>query len=459
MPKLYEPFAGTAAFACYVLWLMSGSDPAKRKEPPVSRQGAKTGFVVNEFRAFGLVRQKWDAVMLNDLDPVCHLFHMLYASAELRDLVARRLWAMVPCPECLPGTVGLALSGWLKPTPDSCAILRAEKTLPSCALCSNTGVMSARVLWEQIRKAPVPGELVEACAAGLYMQQRTIFSMPCTIETDGRFTQSGFKPERVDTIRESGGSVGNMVPRPELASRVSSLPSGMASLADLTAQALFMQSRSFQLKPVSISGGAWDEHGYKIEYDPKMYGKSTHAHGEDSPRWTVAERVAALPGKWENLGFKPEWADHSAMGEGKGHAQWQLPRWSAAERTALLPGPGGCHIGISRMDALAFVRGLVLGKDDVLVLDPPYEGTSGYQAQSCRADVLEIARMGHEAGALVLLHESVGLAKELGKGWHQRSASPLRGRSSTFFKDGIEKEVLTSNRSPIWWPAEQGRLF
>ena len=108
---------------------------------------------------------------------------------------------------------------------------------------------------------------------------------------------------------------------------------------------------------------------------------------------------------------------------------------------------------------MAFVRGLVLGKDDVLILDPPYEGTSGYQAQSCRADVLEIARMGHEAGALVLLHESVGLAAELGKEWHQRSASPLRGRVSTFHAGGVEREWLTFNRPVQWWPAHQSSMF
>jgi hypothetical protein len=95
----------------------------------------------------------------------------------------------------------------------------------------------------------------------------------------------------------------------------------------------------------------------------------------------------------------------------------------------------------------------------VCVLDPPYEGTTGYHASSCRADVLEIARMAHEGGALVLLHEGVGLAKELGEGWHERSASPLRARGSTFHAGGVEKEWLTSNRAPVWWPAEQATMF
>ena len=111
------------------------------------------------------------------------------------------------------------------------------------------------------------------------------------------------------------------------------------------------------------------------------------------------------------------------------------------------------------MDALEFVRGLVLTPDDIVICDPPYEGTSGYQAQSCRADVLEIARMGHQAGALVLLHEACPLADALGDGWQSRPAGVLRGRASTFWGEGGEREWLTFNRKPVWWPAVQQSLF
>lgn len=448
MPRLCEPFAGLGSFSLRCLWEAAGSDPRMRWEPPVSRQGSKSGFVINEFRAFGLVRQKWEAVLLNDLDPVCHLFHMLYASAELRDLVARRLWAMVPCLECLHEMREAAMDGTVKPTPAMCLEWlksgMGKVQDPDCTLCSGTGVMDARQLWEKIRKEPVPGDLVEACAAGLWLQSGSFGGSP--IHNVNGVWRMG-KGKHLGCATTDGDSP----PTAVIASRVSSLPSGMASLADLTARALFMQSRSFQLLPVSIAGGAWDGHGWKPEVDRYFRQGKGDTPTEDSPRWTVAERVAALPGKWVESGYKPEveancWSD-------------KIPRWTVADRVSLLPGPGGCHIGISRMDALEFVRGLELGKDDVLVLDPPYEGTSGYQAQSCRADVLEIAHMAHEAGALVLLHESVGLAAELGKGWNQRSASPLRGRASTFHKDGIEKEMLTTNRVPCWWPAHQSSMF
>jgi hypothetical protein len=70
-----------------------------------------------------------------------------------------------------------------------------------------------------------------------------------------------------------------------------------------------------------------------------------------------------------------------------------------------------------------------------------------------------MARIGHAAGALVILHEGVGLACELGIGWFERSASPLRARGSQFHAGGIEREWLTCNRKWSWWPAAQEGLF
>ena len=268
--------------------------------------------MLNEFRAFGLVRQKWDAVLLNDLDPVCHLFHMLYASSELRDLVARRLWAMVPCPECLHEMREAAMDGTVKPTPAMCLEWLKSGTGkvqdPDCTLCAGTGVMDARQLWEKIRKEPVPGDLVEVCAAGLYMQSRNFNNAAVSLDVKGQWQASRETSMSTCTFlpESKPSSFGPCNPRDMLASRVSSLPSGMASLADLTARALFMQSRSFQLKPVSIAGGAWDEKGYKKEVDDLPRAPTSHAAGDDSPRWTVAERVAALPGKWVENGYNSE---------------------------------------------------------------------------------------------------------------------------------------------------------
>lgn len=396
MRRIFEPFHGGLAYSQRALWMAAGSHPRQRWEPPVSRQGNKAGFVVNAFRAWGLNRAGWSEVHVNDMCPVAHLFALLLASSELRDAVSRRVSAMVPCSRCLPDIVACALEQGLRPTPESCKAAMEMSGQSGCDDCKGTGVADARALWERIRKTPV--------------------RWPTTFE----------------------------------------------EVADLTAQALFMQSRSFQLKPVTIEGGAWDEGGFKAEFYEQKPGAVGNPQGFDSPRWTVAERVAALPGMWVESGFQTE----TSVTSPSGAVHVPLSRWETSGRVALLPGPAGVRIGISRMDALEWVRLQTFTPGDVLILDPHYLGditvdkpTSGYAHTSSRDAVLEMADRGHRAGALVLLHEGVGLAKDLGRGWDARSASPLRARGSTFHAGGVEREWVTFNRKPVWWPAEQAGLF
>jgi ABC-type multidrug transport system fused ATPase/permease subunit len=69
-----------------------------------------------------------------------------------------------------------------------------------------------------------------------------------------------------------------------------------------------------------------------------------------------------------------------------------------------------------------------------------------------------------EAGALVIVHEAVGLARELGAGWIERPAGALRARESTMWaKDGtgkkVQREWITANRKPDYWPAGQMGMF
>lgn len=424
--RICEPFAGLGSYGLRAFWESAGRHPRQRWEPPVSRVGNKSGFVVNTFRAFGLQRVKWDAVVWNDLDPVCHLFHLLYASSELRDAVARRIWAMVPCPHCLPDLVADALDGRARPTPEACKALMPG-LVPvgdACPTCGGSGVQDARQLWEWVRKEAVPAHtmaLLDSDLGRIWAEDEALI----------RQARGGAEEPFLRDLHDS-----------------TFLP-----IAELIARALFLQSRSFQLKPVSIEGGGWREAGYKKEVDDLPRAPTSHAAGDDSPRWTVAERVEALPGRWMESGFNPE-DRRSATKFG-----CDQPRWTVADRLPLLPGPGGCKIGISRMDALEFARSVEFGRDDVVVLDPPYVGTTGYANNSSRANVLEIADMAARAGALVLLHEGIGLAKELGSGWYQRSASPLRARGSTFHAGGVEREWLTMNRKVAWWPAEQQGLF
>lgn len=442
--RLIEPFGGLAAYSLKVMALEHERVTRRRcrHEPPVSRMGNKAGFVPNVLKAWGLNRVRWSSVWMNDLDPVCHLFHLIYASSELRDAVARRTWAWVPCPVCLPHDVQGALEGRLKPTREQCA----GRGRDGCEECNGTGVQDCRRLWERIRKEPVPVDLVEAASAGLLLQGRTINTKPLGIGDDGAFKSAGFLAD----VSANGVEVWNAHGVDEYATRVGLLPSGFATLAHVAASAVFLQSRSFSLRPVSIRGG-WEEHGDKPEIDDRKQGINAGRIWDDSPRWTVAERLERLPG-WVEHGYGQEGAEWHGINKSP------ASRWSTAKRLDSLPGPGGMSLRITRQDA-ALCLPTGDASECLVVADPPYVGTSGYANDATRATVLSLAQAWHDAGALVLIHEAVGLAGELGKGWLERPATVLRGRKSTFWGEGGEREWLTFNREPVWWPETQGSLF
>lgn len=451
--RLIEPDAGQGAYSLVILATEARRQTGKRyrSKPPVSRVGNKAGFVPNVLRAWGLNRARWTNVWLNDLDPVCNMIHLLYASSELRDAVARRIWSFVPCSLCRPLEVSAALDGQLRPTP---AFLDAGPNRDGCPECSGAGTGDARRLWERIRSEPVPTDVVEALAAGVWLQGICVSGKSVTVATGG-WDIPGFR----SIIDDKGVTRG--ITSHSIASRLESLPCGLASIANVTARALFLQSRSFQLKPVTITEGTWKGHGYAPEVDNYKRKPTSHPGGEDSPRWTVAERLEALPaGRWVEHGFSPE----EERGSPSGAIHRPLTRVKLGARLDSLPGPGNVSLTITRQDAaLCLPEGDA--SDCVVILDPDYKGKdgaeklTGYAHSSSRADVLMLARAWSDHGALVLVHEACGLAAELGPGWTERSASVLRARGSTFWGGAGEREWLTSNRAPVWWPAVQGRLF
>lgn len=94
----------------------------------------------------------------------------------------------------------------------------------------------------------------------------------------------------------------------------------------------------------------------------------------------------------------------------------------------------------------------------VVYLDPPYVGTTAYQADCPRADVLALARRWSDAGAVVAVSEACPLADDLGSGWDAiKLNSERRGQSRTFSKQ--QAEWLTLNRPPMYRPAIQQAMF
>jgi len=163
-----------------------------------------------------------------------------------------------------------------------------------------------------------------------------------------------------------------------------------------------LQSRSFSNKPIN-AGEEWQDHGYNPEMRASVR----------NPRQTLAAKFQTLPGPHD--------------------IPMTLTGWDAS---AVLPtGPSPNH---------------------VVILDPPYVGTTGYSGDSTRSVVVAIARAWADEGALVLIHEAEPVEIP---GFTSRPAGVLRGQKSGFWKGGVEREWITSSRPPEWWPTVQGSLF
>lgn len=242
--RLIEPYAGLAAYSLYHAALRSGG----RREPPVSRVGNKMRYAEPVTRAWG-IRDVTD-VHVNDLCPLMTGLHLVYVSTDLRREVARRIWAMIPCPVCLPELVQQALQGLAKPQP------KALQGRSGCEACHGSGVRDCRALWEATRKRTIPPDVLAA-----------------------------LKLER-DWIALPG-------------------------LADVLADGIFLQSRNFQLKPMEVRE-SWCDKGFKPEVDGYHRAPGSHAGGEDSPRWAVGERLERI-GEWRDRGLNPEDRDNSRL--------------------------------------------------------------------------------------------------------------------------------------------------
>jgi len=82
----------------------------------------------------------------------------------------------------------------------------------------------------------------------------------------------------------------------------------------------------------------------------------------------------------------------------------------------------------------------------VAYIDPPYVGTTGYQSDLPRADVLDLAHRWHDAGARVYISEAEPIEIQ---GWHHVDITATRkGQKRTFSRQ--QCEWLTCSHEPTW---------
>jgi len=94
----------------------------------------------------------------------------------------------------------------------------------------------------------------------------------------------------------------------------------------------------------------------------------------------------------------------------------------------------------------------------VVYQDPPYLGTTGYQSDIPRADVIATALDFAALGAVVCVSEAEPLADLTGRGWHVAEITEGRkGQKRTF--SAQKREYLTMSREPVHRVATQVGMF
>lgn len=94
----------------------------------------------------------------------------------------------------------------------------------------------------------------------------------------------------------------------------------------------------------------------------------------------------------------------------------------------------------------------------IVYVDPPYVGTTGYDHDLPRAEVVRLSRAWHAAGATVAISEAEPIADLVAEGWHAVNLSAQRfGQARTFSRQ--KEEWLTLSRTPAWTPGEQQALW
>lgn len=207
---LIQRFAGIDGLGAYL-------DGAKKTE--LSRTGNKFRLGAGLCERLELPRAPVWRSWVNDLDDCALTLPVLRRMPELREAVARRIWAMVPCPVCRADEALAALAGELRPTPKDLT------GRVGCAECIGTGTQDARKLWERLRWEKVPESEVARMSVWLYLQSRNTMQKPVTVLNGGTWEIHGFRFE-YDPTQKSGNTHarGYQNPRWTLASSVLSAP-------------------------------------------------------------------------------------------------------------------------------------------------------------------------------------------------------------------------------------------
>lgn len=283
--------------------------------------------------------------------------------------------------------------GWVWPV-----LLDPERCLRVAGILRSWAGEDPRALWDRLVKEPVPEDVERAAGHYLWIQARSAATTPVWFDglrwamnarVNGTATSESRPACQKGTNAEGWGGV--------------TTPSTVAArLEHLAAAFLALSAGSFGAKPVTVADGPWRTSGF------------AGLISDQSRERGFPERLdpRALAGRIQDLGRAAP-----ARVVYQGRAEDVLP-WDYHER-------------------------------DVVYLDPPYQGCTGYAADCSRAAVIDLAWAWSNAGATVVVSEAVPL--EEFEDWHRVEITDCAraglGKGGQVLQVA-KKEWLTMNRAP-----------
>ena len=427
IPLMVELCAGTAALS-----LRLHRDGAR---PPVSRQGAKTGYADVILRILGLIPgQRAAAYLWCEPDPGVRLLLHAYRSAPL----ARAAAAII--------------RGWAAEDP--------------------------RALWERLR-AEGPPRLPEGqvdageVARWAHMQG---------VGVNGKGAAAGFggweRPfkahgEVVNMLRQDGHPE-VLAPRldrtPALPATITPDarhidPREVARWAQITASNRLIHTAwsDAEGRWINTGDGGATFGGAAFCSPPERTAEGFDAAPGDVPavlvpdarevdprevaRWTLGEA-------WQNGGRYMGPDRPSARREVEPNRTLAITAEGLARRADALPTIDDALIHPDARD----IDPPALPPGTVAYMDGPYENTTQYAHLLPRAEQVALARRWAAAGAVVAISEAEAISELVAEGWHAVEITGERvGQKRVFSKQ--QAEWVTLNRPPAWVPPVQGSLF
>lgn len=154
--------------------------------------------------------------------------------------------------------------------------------------------------------------------------------------------------------------------------------------------------------------------------------------------------VSATPTGWKTHGFDPEYRDTKISVAAKPNNRgWASPRWTLAERIRANAALSWPKVDVHQADIRVFLQAEdAITSRDIVYFDPNYRGVTGYPDMLSREDVVDIGRNLRGRARATYISEAEPIAELVAEGWNATALAHV-GEGKRRWKASTCKEWVT----------------